>query len=793
MSNQPKPFEELDIYNSVNYPGSAVSANLLNFPVAQGTETMPYGIIWGDGTYQNSANPGGYSLTVQDGTTTVTNVSDINVTNGTLTNNGGGSVSITTGGGGGSGVQNPMTSDLDGGGFDINNLTNLNILNQATLPTINTKQINNSDPVKYYNQGPVAPGGNNLFYVCTMNPKADGEAHCLVISRCLDPGFKQTSVFSITAFADKASVDVQVNLSESDTPIFNAVVVGENPGTTEMFVAMQCVAPSDTWEIRVYENQDDKGTGSAYGQSWNVISPATSAPTPGTIYASATLFSLNPYGTKTFTGNHVIQGSVDSLSLNATDFVTAGGDVTAGNNVFAGTAVYTNEIRDNGFAPIGVFNSISMQSNDIQSANLVGALGFVGAALNITIPIGDPVSGPLYVDTSSLSAGVGVPSPQDILDVAKSITIRSTTDPQLQFYGTTQAAYMGQIVCSDTLSSGGDLNFLCRENGGSMANKMTIFQDGRVRLTLNRIENMADPIAAQDAATKAYVDASIPSLTGYVTNPMGLDLDGGAFQINNISDPTLAQDAATKAYVDASIPSLAGYVTNPMGSDLDGGAFNLFNIQGVNVNDFVKTGGQISGGTDINAQQNIYAGDAQNFPGLQASVDFVLPSQIASASGVMPRWTNGYLNPQSMSSGCTCGETVTAPGANKLNPVSLISSTIAAYILMVTDPATGNLIIRIPGALDRHTFNVQLTGEWDGSTIGGNGNSYTFLRLDLDPAADIIGLNTGQAIDGARYPLSMNFVGQLREGDYAVFVGHYDLGSSRNYKGRIDVRYIGSF
>ena len=86
-----------------------------------------------------------------------------------------------------------------------------------------------------------------------------------------------------------------------------------------------------------------------------------------------------------------------------------------------------------------------------------------------------------------------------------------------------------------------------------------------------------------------------------------------------------------------------------------------------------------------------------------------------------------------------------------------------------------------------------MTGEWDGSTIGGNGNSYTYLRLDLDPTADIIGLNTGQAIDGARYPLSMNFVGQLREGDYAVFVGHYDLGSTRQYKGRIDITYIGNF
>jgi len=80
MSNAPPPSELLSVFNPVNYGGETAD---LSFPTAQGTETFPNGVIWGDGTYQNSAS-----------------------------------------GGAGSGVQNPMTSNLNAGGFTITNLAN---------------------------------------------------------------------------------------------------------------------------------------------------------------------------------------------------------------------------------------------------------------------------------------------------------------------------------------------------------------------------------------------------------------------------------------------------------------------------------------------------------------------------------------------------------------------------------------------------------------------------------------------------------------------------------------------
>jgi hypothetical protein len=68
-----------------------------------------------------------------------------------------------------------------------------------------------------------------------------------------------------------------------------------------------------------------------------------------------------------------------------------------------------------------------------------------------------------------------------------------------------------------------------------------------------KITSLADPTAAQDAATKAYADAQVAtklSLTGgSMTGAIAMDTN----KITGLGDPTLAQDAATKNYVDVSV------------------------------------------------------------------------------------------------------------------------------------------------------------------------------------------------------------------------------------------------
>jgi len=117
-----------------------------------------------------------------------------------------------------------------------------------------------------------------------------------------------------------------------------------------------------------------------------------------------------------------------------------------------------------------------------------------------------------------------------------------------------------------------------------------------------QITNMADPVTAQDAVTKKYVDnslasfSSIPSLTlGYLfvgdaTNkalataknviPLSgfaaaaADVDLGTHKLVNVTDPSGNQDAATKKYVDTSLASFTSIPALTLGYLFVGDASN---------------------------------------------------------------------------------------------------------------------------------------------------------------------------------------------------------------------------
>jgi len=103
----------------------------------------------------------------------------------------------------------------------------------------------------------------------------------------------------------------------------------------------------------------------------------------------------------------------------------------------------------------------------------------------------------------------------------------------------------------------GFINFSAGSYAFDVVTDVTPQLGGELDAQNHKIVNLDDPTAAQDAATKNYVDTADGTKLSLSGGTMTGAIDMGSNLINNVTDPSAAQDAATKNYVDTALSGIS--------------------------------------------------------------------------------------------------------------------------------------------------------------------------------------------------------------------------------------------
>lgn len=386
---------------------------------------------------------------------------------------------LQVGGGGGGSVNNPMTANLDGGGYSITNVDQLQSNSLTTQDATISTSINNTEPPKYVNLGALTSG--NDYELANINTPADAEGDIVIHLRALQTPIKQEVLLSVIAYTDRVDIVVLNHLSESDTLVFTNFKYGTD-GVKNSLV-FTCGTSTTDCEYTVYQNQTNKGTGT-YGSFFN----------PSFVLTPITLTSV--YGEYPLNLNTV--GGTSNINTSANLIAS---DTQTG-------SLGTNEVRSlTAPNPINLLNDIDGLSNSLknfgttETFNIASPSGTITSTADIDLTNTQNIKNGAIIETANLQA------PATITDINVNTQINMNN---LDINGV-------QNIRTDGI----------RE--ATLGNDIIVHDE--MNMQNNTIKNLPNPVNPHDAVNKTYADSLIG--TGFVTNPMNADLDGGNFNISN--------------------------------------------------------------------------------------------------------------------------------------------------------------------------------------------------------------------------------------------------------------------
>ena len=224
----------------------------------------------------------------------------------------------------------------------------------------------------------------------------------------------------------------------------------------------------------------------------------------GNLNATANLVSVGAVVTGNVTGGNLLTGGV----------ISATGNVSGGNVTTAGQVVATGNITGGNLITSGTFESASISATgNVTGGNLITA----GITSTGSLTASTTIDATGNITGGNVSAGSGIISTTGNIDGANvnasaGITAGTTVTATGNVTGG-NIATAGQVVATGNVSGGNVISPTVTGGAGTLTLDATgdvVFaQSGNINATTSWINNLVDPVQAQDAATKQYVDDAV--------------------------------------------------------------------------------------------------------------------------------------------------------------------------------------------------------------------------------------------------------------------------------------------